>query len=533
MKIEQRIFQGEVPIMAPHLLPENKAELSVNTKFYSGNLLPFNGTVFDYTVLRVGAVLTIFQYRDGGNTYWFEWTTDVDVVESPVANDANNRVYMSGTVDGLRWTDNGLALGAAPYPNNDRTLVFNPPTDAPVLTAGAEPEDPDPFSAETRQYVYTYVTDDGWESSPSPLSAVIEPIYPGQDVDITIVSNPGTVDLNITHTRIYRTTPGGTIQFVWQLAIGVTAYTDDVPTAELGEVLVTGGWLPASNALKGLIALDQGALCAFQNNELWFSEPYIPYAWPLKYRLSTMFDIVAIKPASQNIYIATEGRPYVAFGTNPGEYQLVKIDEDLPCVSKNSMVDAGERAYYASTNGIVMFEGTTARLVTDKLIQEDQWKNDYDPTNIKAIWFEQKMFCFTPSTAFIFDPNGGDIVHLDIVVAAVYNSLEENTLYILVGTSILKWDNDEGSFMSYTYHGRDTIMSPTWFSSAQVNAESYNDLTFDLYRDRILVHSHIVTSNTPFRLPTKRGRIYSYALRGADEVRGVFLASTMSELTNV
>ena len=87
--------------------------------------------------------------------------------------------------------------------------------------------------------------------------------------------------------------------------------------------------------------------------------------------------------------------------------------------------------------------------------------------------------------------------------------------------------------MSYEYHGKDTIYSPTWFAAAQVNAESYNDLTFELYREEVMVHSKVVTDNVPFRLPTKRDRKYSYNLKGADEVRGVFLASTMSELNGV
>lgn len=532
MRIDQPIFQGEIPILASQNLPESKAALALNTKLYSGNLLPFKGMVKDADVNA--NTETIFQYRDGGTNYWFQWTTDVDIVESPVADDANNRVYMSGTVKGLRWTDNNLALSAAPYPNNDMSLVFNPPVDSPILTLGAEPADPDPFSAETRQYVYTFVTADGWESSPSPVSTAVEEVFPGQIVNVAVLGDISGNDLDITSMNIYRTTPAGTVQFVTNIiGTGVKDFDDDVATADLQELLPTSGWLPASNALIGLIVLDQGALCAFKGNELWFSEPYIPYAWPIKYQLSVMFDIVAIKSAAQNIYIATEGRPYVAFGTNPGEYQLVKIDEDLPCASKNSMVDAGERAYYASTDGIVMFEGVTAKLVTTNIIEADQWEAEYDPTNIKAIWFDNKMFCFTPSTAFIFDPAGGDIVHLGVVVSAVYNSLEENTLYILIGTEIFKWDNDGASFMTYEYQGKDSISSPTWFSAAQVNAESYNNLIFDLYRDKSVVHSRPVTSNVPFRLPTKRGRVYSYGLRGQDEVRGVFLASTMSELTNV
>lgn len=527
MKFEQHIFEGMVPKLAPHLLPETKAVTAKNTKLYSGNLLPFKGLVQNY--ITGAGIKSIYQYRDDSGNFWFEFQNDVDVVESPIADDPNNRVYMSGHTKGLRWTDNLKAINAAPYPTNTMTLVFDPPSDTPVLTLGTEPPDADPTTAEDRSYVYTYVTDDGWESSPSPLASISD-VNVGQDVTVTIVSDPGTVDLNITKTRLYRTTPAGTWQFVKEQNIGVTSITDDVPTDQLGEVLATTSWLPASNALKGLIVLDQGAFCAFKENELWFSEPYIPYGWPLAYRLSTMNDIVAITAGAQSIYIATEKNPYVAFGTSPGEYQLVKIDEDLPCVSKRSMVDAGERAFYASTGGIVMFEGQTAQLVTTDLIHKDQWWDDFDPANITAVWFDHKMFCFTPTISFIFDPKAADIVELNITVSAVFNSLEENLLYVLVGNKIYKWDSDSNSFLSFEYHSRDSIFSLTFFSAAKVNAESYNDLTFKLFRDGQEVYSASVTSNNPFRLPTKLGRKYSWSISGMDEVRGVFIASTMSEL---
>lgn len=533
MRIDQLTFKGMVPVMAPHLLPENKAQLAVNTDLFSGNLNAFKSTILDYTAQP--SSMTIYQYRDGGNTYWFEWSTDVDVVESPVAGDLNNRIYMTGTVDGARYTDNALSLSSSPYPAADKQLGMPQPTDTPVLVAGTEPPDPDPFSAETRSYVYTFVESDGSESAPSPLST-IDNIYPGQTVSVTIVNNPGIVDLNILYARIYRTTPAGLWQYVDQINVGITNYIDSVATENLGEILVTTDWVAPPNDIKGLIGLDQGSMAAFVDNELLFSEPYIPYAWPIKYRLSLMFNIVALSSSSQNIYIATEGRPYIAFGTNPGEYQLVKIDEDLPCVSKRSMVDAGEYAFYASTDGIVMFQGQTAKLVTSEIIEADDWYDNYDPTNLNCVWHDNKIFCFSPNIGFIFNPNSNDIVHIELpsgYVVDAYQSLKEDTLYILTSENqILKWDKGVGK-MTYQYHGRDSVYSPTWFAAAQVNAETYDDLTFELYRDKTLVHTKVVTDNIPFRLPTKRGRKYSYMLRGSDEVRGVFLASTMSELNGV
>ena len=529
MIFQQNVFEGEIPKIAPHLLPVSKGVFVENVKLFSGDMVPFKDALLDSTVSA--GTDTIYQYRDDSGTFWFEWQGDVDVIESPVANDPNNRIYYSGAPGGLRWTDNIDGLSSSPYPANDKTLVFNPPTDNPLLIAGAEPPDVDPFTPEIRSYVYTFVTSDGWESSPSPLSTISN-IYPGQTVAITIDSDPGTVDLNIVYTRIYRTTPSGVWQFVTQLSIGVTNYIDAIATENLGEVLPTQTWLPADNDIIGLIVNDSGSAIAFKNNELWISESYVLYAYPLAYRLSISGDIVSIKASAQSIYIATSGQPYVAIGVRAGEYQLIKIDEDLPCLSKRSMVDAGERAFYASTDGIVMFEGTTAKLITQNIIESRDWFENYDPTNLKGVWFDGRIYYFGATTSFIFNPDGSDIVHLDFgsPVIDAFNSLEENVLYILTGTDIYKFDSGVG-FMTMTYRSRDMITSPGWFSSLKIDADEYSDVTFELYEDDTLVHTTSVLSNDFVRLPTARYRKHSWKIIGTSEIRGVTLASTGSELS--
>jgi len=529
MIFQQNVFEGEIPKIAPQLLPANKGAYVENVKIFSGNMIPFKDTLFAHTVSA--GTDTIYQYRDDSGNFWFEWQGDVDVIESPVANDANNRIYFSGAPAGLRWTDNIDGLSSSPYPANDKTLVFNPPSDTPSLFAGNVPPGSDPLTVEIRSYAYTFVTNDGWESSPSPF-ATIEDIYPGQTVDVTIVSDPGTVDLNIVYTRIYRTTPAGVWQFVAQLNVGVTLYVDDIATANLGEVLATQTWLPAENDIIGLMVNDSGSAVAFKNNELWISEPYVLYAWPLAYRLSTAGNIVAIKASSQSIYIATDSRPYVAIGTRAGEYQLIKIDEDLPCVSKDSMVDAGESSYYASTDGIVKFEGTTAKLITQNVIERRDWFDNYDPENLKGVWFDGRIFYFGITTSFIFNPSNSDIVHLDFggPVIDAFNSLEENTLYILTDVNIYKFDAGTG-YMTMTYKSRDKITSPAWFSTLKIDAEDYNDITFELYEDDAMVYSVAILSNDFVRLPTARYRKHSWKIIGTSEIRQVTLGSTGSELS--
>lgn len=95
-------------------------------------------------------------------TTFLEWTQDVDIATSPLANNSSNRIYYTG--DGVpRVTDASMATaGAAPYPALSYVLGIPVYPQVHTLTdlgVGT--------GAETRAYTYTFVSPWGEEGPPA------------------------------------------------------------------------------------------------------------------------------------------------------------------------------------------------------------------------------------------------------------------------------------------------------------------------------------------------------------------------------
>ena len=144
------VFSGIVPRTSPRLLGVGQAQVAENCRLWARKLEPWRQPGNPVTLTKVGPFKSVYLYA---GLYWFQWTTDVDVVESPIANNTNHRVYFTG--DGVpKMTDDTVALsGGTDYPMNSVILGIPAPSIAPTsaviqrtnyadtsndLTAGAE-----------------------------------------------------------------------------------------------------------------------------------------------------------------------------------------------------------------------------------------------------------------------------------------------------------------------------------------------------------------------------------------------------------
>src|SRR5688500_11742327 len=129
----------------------------------------------------------MFRMEKDGNEKWLAWNVEVDVAQSPVAGSTSRRFYYTG--DGEpRTSDFDLATaGAGPYPSGCFVLGVAPPVSKPTVTPGGGTG-----SSATRAYVYTFVTQWGEESRPSPASAVAT----GRVDDVWALSNLDTAPPN-------------------------------------------------------------------------------------------------------------------------------------------------------------------------------------------------------------------------------------------------------------------------------------------------------------------------------------------------
>lgn len=159
-------FRGEVPRYSNRLLQPNQAQRALNCRITSGRLDPLRGLSLVHTSLA-SAVQSFRRYRvmvaNAPVDNWLVWGSDVDAVDSPVANDTLGRFYFTGDGEPRMSSYADAISGGGPYPAAWWVLGVAAPVTAPnVSVAGGL------GSTESRAYVYTFVTRFGEESGPSP-----------------------------------------------------------------------------------------------------------------------------------------------------------------------------------------------------------------------------------------------------------------------------------------------------------------------------------------------------------------------------
>jgi hypothetical protein len=223
------------------------------------------------------------------------------------------------------------------------------------------------YVVETRSYVVTHVTLIGEESAPSPASAIVS-VAVGDPV---FLDNFPAHLAGTTHRRIYRIntgSDGSEFQFVAEIPILTTDYTDTLDPSELGEVLPSESWLPPPDGLSNITALPNGSLCGFLGKKLCFSEPGYPHAWPPEYQYSIDHTIVSIAAFGSSVAVCTDGTPYVFTGSHPRQMSPRRIKVNEPCIGRNSAINIGDRVVYVSPNGVISIsEDGVENLSKDKI----------------------------------------------------------------------------------------------------------------------------------------------------------------------
>lgn len=154
-------FSGIAPRIARRLLPQNMAREAYNVKPWAGELRAFKHTKRVATLEKLGTVKSIYLLQ---GTYWLSWTYPVNVVKAPIPDDDTGRIYFTGENQEPRVTNTSVATtGGTDYPRAWYALGIHEPRAAPTVghTGGVG-------ANEDRAYVYTFVTQWGEESAPSP-----------------------------------------------------------------------------------------------------------------------------------------------------------------------------------------------------------------------------------------------------------------------------------------------------------------------------------------------------------------------------
>ena len=417
-------FAGELPRLAAEHLPDEPSFATVceDAKLYSGDLIPYRALGLP----QAGGGTVVF-VKNRRYTFAQSDVTAILALQDSTRT-LNPDVFTSGEKrpDGTDWGPRYFTGRAKPnligFPELAQpgvslldqaykpTWTYDPWVDAlqfgggygagPVQQTGETREDAVArylHAAPLRSYVYTLVNELGWESKPSPPSVKVQRVHDGDRTHVTIPVIPEVPDS--TKYRLYRSRAGNveagffrvTDEDLTAAEVVTAPYVDVKGDNQLGLGLTTERWDPPDPRLQGLTLVQNGMLAAFVGKHLHFSQPGLPWAWPIENGYDLDEEIVALATVSGRCVVLTERYPYVVYGSNPASFVPRKIDSPYGCVSKNSVVVLDNAVVYSSYAGLIrIVPSLESEEVTAVSHSWETWRDGVDPRTVAAGWHRGK-----------------------------------------------------------------------------------------------------------------------------------------------
>lgn len=387
---------------------------------------------------------------------------------------------------------------------------------------------------DTRVYVYTFVSEFDEEGPPSDPSDSVD-VDPSKAVTISAMAVAPSGPYRITKKRIYRSSTGNqstAYQFVAEVAVATTSYSDSVDQTDLGEVLPSESWIAPPDAMIGLTLGANGIAAGFVDKTVHISEAFLPHAWPAKYQQTTEHKVVGIAAFQQSFAVLTTSYPYILTGADPASMSMVKLEAPQACSSKKSICSTGTGVIYASPDGLVSIGTEGIKLLTHGLLNREQWQA-YTPSSMMVRQYNSKIYVFHATGLIVFDFTGESAsmtVFDQTADSAFYDAILDGLFIGKNGTGILRWDSATTN-LTYLWKSKlYTIPQPVNFAFAQVEADAY-PVTCRVYAGGTLRHTQTVSSRDPFRLPSGFvNKDWEIELEGTQQIFQVAIAQSIQEL---
>ena len=566
MRMRQDFFSGEHPRLADHLIQMHEAQIAQNCDLSDGSLRAMKRYEKVANITESGTLKSLYFWKTDTDVHRVVSTYDLDFVRSSISGEANSRVYVSGLAN-ARVLSKHLVSKNFNFTTASYKLGVPAPVDD-VAASGYE------TGSIYRAYFYTYVVGlgpiDGEEGKPSPVTEIS---YGSGDVSLTGFSEPP-VDRSIAKIRIYRTNSGSSGlgefyymgEFDTNSIVDWAAYTfvDNIPDSDLNEVCPSVSWDMPPDNIKGFVSLVNGSIAGFVGNTVYLSEPYLPHAWPYAYSIDAR--IVGLGVIGTSVVVMSDEGIYLLSG-QPEAMSTLKFAGRFSCESKRGIVTYEKGVLFPSPEGPVLVDENGPFLSEYEFFEKGQWKADYYPKTITAVFFQGHYINFNVVGSFAIDTRDKNLRRImdPVPIDAACVSLVDNELYFIAedddgSNALYKWEGSPVDYLRYTYRSKAfklpyytnftiaRVLYDTEFHSdladlivqnaanAVANAAAiaagleqetlgdqeidkhelnYDELakvynlsattaiTFNLYAEGTLVFTKTVTSVTEFRLPEK------------------------------
>lgn len=408
---------------------------------------------------------------------------------------------------------------------------------------------------EARAYVYTYANIYNEEGPPSDYA--ITTLVPTFDVNVTVVKDVLSDYAPIKEIRIYRTPSGADVTdfyFVGSINVlsqsGTLVFNDNVDGALLNESLASTDNYPPQ-ILAGLLMLPNGIMMAARENELHFSEPYKPWAWPGAYIKSLPHTLTGGIVFGSGAIVTTNRHPYLISGVSPDSMTVSKINIDQAGVSKWSIAVVNGIVMYASHDGIVTINGATGSLLdSQRYFTREVWRQKYSAglaTMRFAVW-DGRLIVYSHTNAFVpfmlrIDEADGSMTELpDFVAKCSFVSPQSDQFYYANSTKLYQFAG--GTIQNAVWQSAEKVLErPINFAAAQVVAEGTWTVELWAYIKNpanntysyVLKHTQaITTGTTDFRLPSGyESDRYRIKISGNGRFRELRMAQSFRELATL
>lgn len=533
-KITITDFGPMMPRINATQLPNNMATIASGCDFRAKDLRGKNAPSWIETYASL-------EYKSlwKAGALWVKSLAEIQIVASQI-QESNDRFFYTG--DGFpKQSDSSL------WPTYRRLGVL-PPLTAPVINLTGTP---DAGTQAVVSYVYTFVTDYGEESAPSPFTTPMT-VPVGQGINLTgLVTRTGT-DNVIATKRIYRLSAGSTgseYLYLGEIDEAETTFSD-YQSGSLKEcsteVLPTEYWDAPPDDLEGLTQAHNGMMIGYRGKEVYVSDTYVPYAYPTKWVMTLDSDVTGIGATDEFIFASSERFPYIISGTSPDALFPKKISISEPCLSHRGIVSTGTTILYPSPSGLSECDGNTVRVLTEDWMRPEDW-NALAPSTLHAFHWQGQYYAFKvgDDDCLIIDlKNGG--IQTFYINGSGHHFLDgcinptDGQIYTLSEAS-------SGGTSTYLYRATSTAYYQAGFTTFQWKSKEfvdkhnytcakitsdwlYSGTTVKYYVDGVLVSTQLISSNDFFRLPHVDGRRKQIELQGRSTVTALQIATSPSEL---
>jgi hypothetical protein len=400
---------------------------------------------------------------------------------------------------------------------------------------------------DTRFYRYTYVTDRGEESAPSPISDVLEV---DQNDTVSFTASAAPAGRNITHFRPYRSAVGNESK-EWRYVrhasdtngwpIGTLAITDNRKAEELSDVLQTLTWAEPPADAHHVIQGPNGGQVVLSGNAAYPCVNYHPYAYPFDYKKSFAWPAIGGGCFGSTYVILTRGRPYYLTGADSASLDSQMIDSDQSCIATRGIVNVPGGVMFPSNDGWCLADASGIRVITGPgafdLFDRESWAA-LNPSTIHAAFSDGVLLwsCTGGSASGMYALSimDGKLTKIDgLTPTAFFRDLLSDTLYAAEGTTIKSLFTSASKRTAVWKSPRIVLPAFTSMAWAQADSDYGANLTVKSYGNGTLLATTTLSDRKAKRHPHGREREWEVQVEGAINATSVTLASSTEELKAV